>query len=46
MRRIEEECPWLFTATADEGVPDHDPEAIPPVKRHFLKLNFATAKSS
>lgn len=46
MRRIEEECPWLFTATADEGVPDHDPEAIPPVKRRFLKLNFATAKSS
>ncbi len=46
MRRIEEECPWLFTATADEGVPDHDPEAIPPVKRRFLKQNFATAKSS
>jgi hypothetical protein len=46
MQRIEEECPWLFTATADEGVPDHDPEAIPPVKRRFLKLNFATAKSS
>lgn len=46
MRRIEEECPWLFTATANEGVPDHDPEAIPPVKRRFLKLNFATAKSS
>ena len=46
MRRIEEECPWLFTATADEGVPDLDPEAIPPVKRRFLKLNFATAKSS
>lgn len=46
MRRIEEECPWLFTATADEGVRDHDPEAIPPVKRRFLKLNFATAKSS
>ena len=46
MRRIEEECPWLFTATADEGVRDLDPEAIPPVKRRFLKLNFATAKSS
>lgn len=46
MRRIEEECPWLFTATANEGVRDHDPEAIPPVKRRFLKLNFATAKSS
>lgn len=46
MRRIEEECPWLFTATADEGDRDHDPEAIPPVKRRFLKLNFATAKSS
>jgi hypothetical protein len=46
MRRIEEECAWLFTATADEGVLDHDPEAIPPVKRRFLKLNFATAKSA
>ena len=46
MQRIEEECPWLFTATADEGDRDHDPEAIPPVKRRFLKLNFATAKSS
>jgi hypothetical protein len=46
MRRIEEECPWLFTATADEALADHDPGAIPPVKRRFLKLNFATAKSS
>lgn len=45
-RRIEEECPWLFTATADEALADHDPGAIPPVKRRFLKLNFATAKSS
>ena len=24
----------------------HDPEAIPPVKRRFLRLNFATAKST
>jgi hypothetical protein len=46
MRRIEEECPWLFTVTAGDVVLDHDPEAIPPVKRRFLKLNFATAKSS
>lgn len=46
IQRIEEECPWLFTAqTAEPALPD-DPEAIPPVKRRFVKLNFATAKSA
>lgn len=46
LARIEEECPWLFErqSTAN-ALPDDDPEAIPPVKRRFIKLNFATAKS-
>lgn len=47
MTRIEEECPWLFdTATTADAMPDDDPEAIPPVKRRFIKLNFASAKSA
>lgn len=45
IQRIEEECPWLFSAPATDIASD-DPEAIPPVKRRFLKLNFATAKSA
>lgn len=44
--RVEEECPWLFTPDeAAKALPDNDPEAIPPVKRRFIKLNFADAKS-
>jgi hypothetical protein len=47
IRRVEEECPWLFgpQQTAAPTL-DDDPEAIPPVKRRFIKLNFATAKSA
>lgn len=45
MKRVEEECPWLFD-TKPAAVIDLDPEAVPPVKRRFLKLNFATAKLS
>lgn len=46
MKRVEEECPWLFDAKAEDAALPDDPEAIPPVKRRFLKLNFATAKSA
>lgn len=46
IRRVEEECPWLFETTAKEAEVDLDPEAIPQVKRRFIKLNFATAKSA
>lgn len=46
IRRVEEECPWLFDAPDSTPQPENDPEAIPPIKRRFLKLNFATAKSS
>lgn len=46
VQRIEEECPWLFTETVEEAAFANDPEAVPPVKRRFLKLNFATAKSA
>lgn len=46
VQRIEEECPWLFAPDATEPTLPDDPEAIPPVKRRFLKLNFATAKSA
>ena len=45
MKRVEEECPWLFDAKPETAI-DLDPEAVPPVKRRFLKLNFATAKLS
>ncbi len=45
IKRVEEECPWLFDAKPAAAI-DLDPEAIPPVKRRFLKVNFATAKSS
>ena len=45
IRRVEEECPWLFAGQADANArPDNDPEAIPPVKRRFLKPSFAAAK--
>jgi|GEM_PF-1968563 len=43
--RVEEECPWLFAKSESTAPQDPDPEAIPPVKRRFIKLNFATAKS-
>lgn len=46
IRRVEEECPWLFKAQDSAPLPENDPEAIPPVKRRFLRLNFATAKST
>lgn len=46
IKRVEEECPWLFTKTDRATKIAHDPEAIPPVKRRFLRLNFATAKST
>lgn len=47
IRRVEEECPWLFGADqTSPSLPTDDPEAIPPVKRRFIKINFATAKSS
>lgn len=47
MARIDEECPWLFAIdTTPDALPDDDPEAIPPVKRRFIKLNFAGAKSA
>lgn len=46
MTRVEEECPWLFMAKAGETALPDDPEAIPPVRRRFVKLNFATAKSA
>ncbi len=46
IRRVEEECPWLFNTPDNTPLPENDPEAIPPVKRRFLRLNFATAKSS
>lgn len=47
IRRVEEECPWLFgPQQTTAALPDDDPEAIPPVKRRFIKLNFATAKSA
>lgn len=47
IQRVEEECPWLFgPGAAAAALPDDDPEAIPPVKRRFIKLNFAAAKSS
>lgn len=45
MKRVEEECPWLFDAKPEAAV-DLDPEAVPPVKRRFLKLPFATANSA
>lgn len=44
MTRVEEECPWLFPATPEAISRQDDPEAIPPVRRRFLRLNFATAK--
>lgn len=44
--RVEEECPWLFEKSATPAGAEADPEAIPPVKRRFIKLNFATAKSA
>ena len=44
--RVEEECPWLFPPESKaKALPDNDPEAIPPVKRRFIKLKFAAAKS-
>lgn len=46
IQRVEEECPWLFEAKPEGDLLPDDPEAIPPVKRRFLKLNFATAKSA
>ena len=46
IRRVEEECPWLFNAQDSTPLPENDPEAIPPVRRRFLRLNFATAKST
>lgn len=45
--RVEEECPWLFGPVQTAAPqPEDDPEAIPPVKRRFIRLNFATAKSA
>jgi uncharacterized membrane protein len=46
MKRAEEECPWLFEQAEAERAFEQDPEAIPPVKRRFLKLGFASAKSA
>jgi uncharacterized membrane protein len=46
LTRVEEECPWLFDTTAKAVEIDPDPEAIPPVKRRFINLNFAAAKSA
>lgn len=43
MARIADECPWLFAADTPAGTPS---EVFPPVKRRFIKLNFATAKSA
>lgn len=46
MTRVEEECPWLFDTASKAVEIDSDPEAIPPVKRRFINLNFAAAKSA
>lgn len=46
MARVAEECPWLFTARSPVAQLSDDPEAIPPVRRRFLRFNFAAAKST
>lgn len=44
MARVEEECPWLFTPPPAGAAASDDPEAIPPVRRRFVRLDFAAAK--
>lgn len=46
LARVEEECPWLFDKSAAMAEVEADPEAIPPVKRRFIKLNTASTKSA